>query len=74
LNPLTSSSTRENFIAQYLGSPCARALSAPVAMALSYASGRARAWRVEMISVRVLRLIETAYEFRRTLEVTASKR
>ncbi len=69
LNPLTSHSAQENLIARYLGSRFVRTFSAPIAMALSYVSGRIRVWRLEMISTRVLRLIETAYEFRRYGEV-----
>jgi hypothetical protein len=69
INPLTSSSARENFIAQYLGSTIARTVTAPVAKALSYGSGQVRAWRFEMISIRVLRLIETAFAFRRDNDV-----
>ena len=69
LNPLTSLSTPENLIARYLGSSFIRIFSAPIAMAVSYGSGRVRAWRLEMISIRVLRLIETAYAFRRYNDV-----
>jgi glycosyltransferase involved in cell wall biosynthesis len=69
LNPLTSHSARENLIARYLGSSFVRTFSAPLAMAVSFGSGRVHAWRLETIAVRVLRLIETAYEFRCSSDV-----
>lgn len=68
MNPLNSLSTREALVARYLGSTFIRPFSTPIAMAISYGSGRLRAWRMEIISARVLRLIELSFGFKRAME------
>ena len=73
IDPLKSLSARESLIVQLFGSSFARPISAPLAMATSFASGRLRAWRLEMISARALRLIEMTYGYKRASKVNLLK-
>lgn len=65
LNPLSALSALESVIVRYFGSSLIRPISAPIAMAASYGSGRLKFWRLEIVSARVLRLIELSFGFRR---------
>jgi glycosyltransferase involved in cell wall biosynthesis len=69
LNPFSSMSVREITIVRYLGSALTRPISAPLAMATSYVSGRLKVWRLETIFARVLRLIEISFGFKRAGKV-----
>lgn len=64
LNPLNALSLGERLVVRLLGSRMTWRFSAPLAMAVSFGSGRARAWRLEMIAARVLRLVELSSGFR----------
>lgn len=64
-NPLMVLSAPEVLIVRLLGSKQVRPISAPLAMATSYGSGLLRAWRLEILSARVLRKIEVFFAFNR---------
>lgn len=65
LNPLNTSTTKEQLIVRYFGGPYIGSVAAPIAMALSYCLGQAGAWKLEIMLARAVRLIEISSEFRR---------
>jgi glycosyltransferase involved in cell wall biosynthesis len=73
LNPLLDISSRGKLVARYLSLPWIRPLASPIAMTLSYWSGRFKAWRLEIALTRVLRKIETAHAFRKFSKIVARR-
>jgi glycosyltransferase involved in cell wall biosynthesis len=73
LNPLLDKSSRGKLVARYLSPPWIRPLASPIAMALSYWSGRFKAWRLEIALARALRRIETAHAFRKFSKIVARR-
>jgi glycosyltransferase involved in cell wall biosynthesis len=73
IDPLKSLSAREGLVVHLFGSSFARPISAPLAMATSFASGRLRSWRLEMMSARALRLIEMTYGYKRASKLNLHK-
>jgi hypothetical protein len=65
MNPLIGGTPPENWISQHLGTSTFRPVVAPLSMAVSFVSGRLKLWRVEMMSLRLLRMVVTADAYRR---------
>lgn len=73
LNPFLNLSSRGKFVARYLSLPWTRPFASPIAMTLCFASGRLKAWRLEIALARALRRIETNHAFRKSSKIVARR-
>jgi glycosyltransferase involved in cell wall biosynthesis len=73
LNPLLDKSSRGKLVARHLSPPWIRPIASPIAMTLSYWSGRFKAWRLENALARALRRIETVHAFRKFSKIAARR-
>lgn len=65
IDPLRTMSARERVIATYCGSVRLEPLMAPIIAACSIIAGRLRTWRLERVFVRILRIVELSYGYKR---------
>jgi glycosyltransferase involved in cell wall biosynthesis len=73
LNSFFPLSEQQRHVARYLGTSFVRPLSAATVMAISYLSGRVRAWKTETRSARALHVIQLSFGFNRARKVLLSK-
>jgi GT2 family glycosyltransferase len=65
MNPLHGGTPSEDWISQHLGTSTFRPVVAPLSMSVSFVSGRLKLRRLEMMSLRLLRMVVTADAYRR---------